>query len=140
MSLTADDVDRHAPNFNPMDLFNSATVRRCEIPSANGHASARALATCACALVEGGAVPEQTTKLNGWAPKQTRLLSTTGVKEAHGNPVFFKIFTVMKSYFGNAGWNDFKGERLRCCDVAMLRCSVTQDGMISRMSTYLIPS
>ena len=35
-------------------LFNDPVVRSIEIPSTNGHASARALATLAAAMAEGG--------------------------------------------------------------------------------------
>jgi len=79
------------------DLFNTKEIRSCEIPSANAHASGRALAKIAATIVEGGA-------LSGSA----RLLSPEGCKEAHAGAVEKKMFHIMKTSFTNAGWNQFE--------------------------------
>jgi len=81
---------------------NSATWRKAEIPSANVHASARALAKVAATIVGGG-------QLQGGA----RLLSEDGVAEAHAGEVQMNMFNgMLDSHFGNAGWNDFKDGRM----------------------------
>ena len=78
------------------DLFNTAAVRAAECPSANVHATARALAMVAATIVEGGT-------LGG-----TRIISEEGLREAQGNPEFAKMFGgMLKSRFTNAGWNVF---------------------------------
>lgn len=84
-------------------VFNSPEVRRAEIPSANGHASARALATVASAMVNGGTAT--TTSSSG--DVQVQLLTPQGVASAHGNPVKKTLFGVMDTRFTNAGWNKF---------------------------------
>jgi len=83
------------------DLWNTAELRRAEVPSSNGHASARALATIAAVIVEGGA-------LNG----RPRLLSPEGVAAAQDDPVSKMLFSVMKTQFTNAGWNLFDSTRM----------------------------
>ena len=77
--------------------FNTPSVRRAEIPSANGHCSARAMAKVAASIVEGGVLKD--------CP---RILSKEGVKMAHGNPVRKVMFGLFNSPFTNAGWNMFQ--------------------------------
>ena len=138
--------DRDLPmpsGFKPMDsvvrLFNSPQVRRSECPSANGHASARALATVAAAIVQGGTlIPEETAgalgggaaavaaaaaaggsggggkssggaSLNGSGAVQ--LLSPRGVAEAHDG-VNRKTMFWTKFDFDNAGWCHWGGKRM----------------------------
>lgn len=55
--------------------YNSVEIRSIEMPSANGHSNARALAAMATVIVEGGQLGEQ------------RLLSEEGVRRAVGNGV-----------------------------------------------------
>jgi len=76
-----------------IEFFNSPEVRKAELPSANCHASARALAAVANAIVyEGNEV----------------LLSNSGKKIAHGNPtqsvLYFSPFFGAPMTFTNAGW------------------------------------
>mmetsp|Transcript_85182 Transcript_85182/g.219408 ORF Transcript_85182/g.219408 Transcript_85182/m.219408 type:complete len:192 (-) Transcript_85182:163-738(-) len=79
--------------FDMAELFNHPSVRRCEVPSANGHASARALAAIAAAIVEGGALAGG-----------RRLLSEDGVAKAQSDPVRKSMFYVDGFSFTNAGW------------------------------------
>jgi len=74
------------------ELFNSAETRKCEIPSANGHASARALAKVAATIAAGGISPDG-----------IRLLSQEGVEAAHASPVRKKMVGLSFT-FSNAGW------------------------------------
>lgn len=80
-------------------LFNHPRVRQCEIPSGNGHASARAMATVAAAIVEGGALPGG-----------PRLLSEDGCAQGHDNPDTKRMLG-MDFTFTNAGWCTFNRMR-----------------------------
>lgn len=94
------------------ELFNSAEVRRAEIPSANGHACARALAMIAATIVGGGQAN----------PQSARLLSAEAVARALGNPTKAFMFgttgnpSVPKSmqfrgipfWFTSGGWARFR--------------------------------
>merc|ERR1712224_879949 len=93
-------IDTKNPVGPPIRAFNMPEVRRAEIPSANGHASARALAMVAAALVGDGVTP------TGY-----RLLSSEGHAQAHADPVTKKLF-MMKSHFTNAGWNLWRKTRM----------------------------
>lgn len=88
------------------DSFNAPSMQRAEVPSANGHCSARAMAKVAASIVEGGALK---------GGQHCRILSKEGVKNAHGNPVRKLMFGIMNSPFTNAGWNMFeeKGKKGR---------------------------
>lgn len=80
-------------------FFNSGNVRKAEIPSANLHASARALALVANAVVQAG---------------NTDLLSEEGKRRAHGNQNEMMMYfgsIVQPQTFCNAGWCFFKDER-----------------------------
>jgi len=96
MEVTVDDC----PEDTGEGVFNSAEMRRCETPSANGHASARALAKVAATIAQGGAL--------GNGP---RLLSPEGVDAAHGSPNYKVAKWGIKTTFTNAGWNLFKEGR-----------------------------
>mmetsp|Transcript_29791 Transcript_29791/g.79191 ORF Transcript_29791/g.79191 Transcript_29791/m.79191 type:complete len:454 (-) Transcript_29791:150-1511(-) len=87
-------------NDGLVGLFNAPEVRRCQIPSANCHASARALAKVAAVMVEGGSL--------GPGP---RLLSEEGTRKSQGDTVQKKLGGVLDTWFGNAGFNDFKHVR-----------------------------
>jgi CubicO group peptidase (beta-lactamase class C family) len=102
-----DDDEEAAAAPGLLGAFNAPVVRRAEIPSANGHASARAMATLAAAIVEGGA-------LGG-----VRLLSEDGTQRAQGDGVVDSMGTTGKmtsgdlreeTKFTNAGWNQFEEE------------------------------
>eukprot|EP00927_Polykrikos_kofoidii_P077744 TRINITY_DN7465_c0_g1_i4.p1 TRINITY_DN7465_c0_g1~~TRINITY_DN7465_c0_g1_i4.p1 ORF type:complete len:451 (+),score=47.32 TRINITY_DN7465_c0_g1_i4:70-1422(+) len=75
--------------------FNHPETRRCEIPSANGHATARALAEVAAAMVNGGEL------LTG-----ARLITAKGLADAMGDPDEKTMFGIPFS-FTNAGWCEF---------------------------------
>lgn len=95
--LSHPDIDK---NVGGMELWNTPELRRSEIPSANGHASARALATVAVCMVEGGGLPDGS----------VRLLSAEGVEAAQAQPIIKKMF--MKNFeFTNAGLCNFKESR-----------------------------
>ena len=80
-----------------LNLFNSEEVRRSECPSANGHATARALAKMAGSIVEGGKLPNE-----------NRIISEKGINEAQNNVVMRSMFyRTLKFGFTNAGWNCF---------------------------------
>ena len=75
--------------------FNDNRIRRCEIPSVNGHASGRALGLIANTIVQG--ISQN---------KDTIILTKEGVKKAIENPIF-KIH-IINTYFNNAGWNHYE--------------------------------
>jgi CubicO group peptidase (beta-lactamase class C family) len=77
--------------------FNTKSMRMAEVPSANGHCSARALAKVAASIVEGGA-------LKG----EHRILSSEGLSNALSGENIKTMFTIMKTRFCNAGWNTFR--------------------------------
>merc|ERR1712232_987207 len=81
-----------------IDLFNRPEVRECEVPSANGHASARALAAIAAMMAEQGSFAGH------------RLLSTEGFAAGVGDPVELKLFG-LNFKFTNAGWCLWEGRR-----------------------------
>ena len=86
-------------------LFNHAQVRMGETPSANGHASARALAKIAASIVGGGQINSN----------NYRILSENGCKEAQ-NDLYERAMIDLpilkfKTNFCNAGWNFFKDTR-----------------------------
>merc|ERR1712136_338065 len=82
-------------------IFNTSEVRQCEIPSANAHASGRALAMVAAVIVEGGSL----------GPDGPRLLSEEGIRDAQRDTVYKRLNGAYPTWFGNAGFNDFKNER-----------------------------
>eukprot|EP00944_MAST-04C_sp_MAST-4C-sp1_P012039 g12039.t1 len=86
-------------------LFNHSEVRQGESPSANGHASARALAAVAASVVGGGKIRDGSYSL----------LSQNGCNEAQSGIVPRVWFDFpglkFKTYFCNAGWNHFKHSR-----------------------------
>merc|ERR1719469_476843 len=84
-------------------MFNTPECQRCEIPSANGHASARALALVAEVLAEGGTLPPGADER---CPQGLSLLSREGFAEANGGLDTKKMFGI-DFVFGNAGWCDF---------------------------------
>lgn len=71
-------------------LFNETAVRRAELPSANGHCSARALAKVAACIAEGSV-------------EGKRLLSKEGIAQALADPVEKKMLGKQQK-FTNAGW------------------------------------
>lgn len=81
-------------------VFNSPDARKSEIPSANGHASARALAKVAATIAAGGISPDG-----------VRLLSDEGVADAHGSPVTKRMLGMVFT-FSNAGWCLWGDKRL----------------------------
>lgn len=83
---------------NKKFLFNQPEVRRAEIPSANGHANARAMAAIT-ACVEANC--------RGEPFQGVTLISKAGCDEAHANPVSLPTFFHLKTNFTNAGWNIF---------------------------------
>lgn len=105
--------------FTLRATFNRRCVRRAELPSANGHCSARAMAAVACAMVNDGAAPARTTSresiLGGASYSRDcshnhQLLSPAGVKAAVSNPVKKKMFRVPMP-FTNAGvcqWGELR--------------------------------
>merc|ERR1711977_162222 len=106
--VTVQDPDVRAGE-TATDLFNCSEMRRCEVPSANGHASARALALVAATIVEGGALTEAEEGEEG--PEGShRLLSSEGVEAAHAAPVKMTMGPLPTS-FTNAGWNLFEDRR-----------------------------
>jgi CubicO group peptidase (beta-lactamase class C family) len=100
-------------NMNPARLFNLSAVRAAEMPSANGHASARALAKVAAAIAGGGAVGGATGVSGGGGEPtaRTRIMTEHGTAEAQAGEVKRRLFGVMDTWFGNAGWNSFKQAR-----------------------------
>merc|ERR1712032_724499 len=80
--------------------FNRPEVRRCEIPSANTHASARAMAVIAAALAEGGTCPPCE------FCQAHQLLTEKGFAEAVGG-VDVKPIAFTPHAFTNAGWCEF---------------------------------
>ena len=78
--------------------FNTRAMRCAEVPSANGHCSARALAKVAASIVGGGCL----------GSGEHRLLSSEGCARALGNQTTKKMWNVWNTYFSNAGWNTFK--------------------------------
>jgi CubicO group peptidase (beta-lactamase class C family) len=109
---------RQAPNF-----FNMLEVQRAEIPSANGHATARALATLAALVVEGGVLPLSalnTAAARAAAEKASadgsngslRLVSAEGIKRAQSDLVQKATFGPVRTSFTNAGWCVFDNSRL----------------------------
>eukprot|EP00928_Gymnodinium_smaydae_P031938 TRINITY_DN23275_c0_g1_i1.p1 TRINITY_DN23275_c0_g1~~TRINITY_DN23275_c0_g1_i1.p1 ORF type:complete len:456 (-),score=52.25 TRINITY_DN23275_c0_g1_i1:296-1663(-) len=85
-------------------LFNTPEARRCEIPSANGHASARALALIATVLAEGGTLPAGCV---GCSTEGQTLLTKSGFQEAMDGLVDKNMFGVSMP-FNNAGWCKFQ--------------------------------
>jgi CubicO group peptidase (beta-lactamase class C family) len=107
---------RMAPNF-----FNLLEIQRAEIPSANGHATARALATLAALIVEGGALPlaalntpaaRAVAEAASTDGKTLRLVSQEGLERAKGDPVRKSMFGPVKTSFTNAGWCIFDNKHL----------------------------
>jgi CubicO group peptidase (beta-lactamase class C family) len=97
------------------NIFNTAEVRKCQIPSANGHANARSLAALASTIAEGGCFRANEGK--GQKGRRVRLLSVAGTQRAQSNGVFNSMgkagqFTHAnyknKNQFTNAGWNQFE--------------------------------
>ena len=91
---------------NVDNVFNHAQVRMGETPSANGHASARALAKVAATIVGGGQLDSDS----------YRLLSKNGCREALRGlrervVIQFRGFQIFRTNFCNAGWNFFKDTR-----------------------------
>jgi hypothetical protein len=81
--------------------FNSELVRRGEVPSANVHASARALATLAMAMAEGGTVPPEAAAaavaaaaVNGTSCRPLELLSEAGLASAMAGQVTMPLVDV----------------------------------------------
>ena len=85
-----------------LQQFNTAEVRRCEIPSANGHASARALAIVACTMAQEG----ETFTEGGSQAQRVRLVSREGMEAALGDLDTKEIFGGPMA-FSNAGWCAF---------------------------------
>ena len=77
---------------NAMKLFNAPEVRRGEIPSANFHASAYALAKVANEIVQS------------YCYDQSIILSREGSIAAHANPVKRPIFVVAPMTMTDGGW------------------------------------
>ena len=80
----------------PPATFNHPRTRAIEIPSANGHASARAMAAVMDVLAGGG-------ERGG-----VRLLSAEGLAAALGDPVIEPTFGPITTEFTNAGWNIYR--------------------------------
>jgi hypothetical protein len=78
---------------SPAAFFNLEAVRRGELPSANGHASGRALAKAAAAIAAGGVAPGEAEDVTS----PTRIISADGLAEAHAGEVYYKLFGVMAS-------------------------------------------
>lgn len=94
-----DDASNREIAMHASTMFNHPRVRQCEIPSGNAHASARAMAAVAAAIVEGGALPGG-----------PRLLSEQGCVQGHGDPDTKRMLG-MDFTFTNAGWCTFKKMR-----------------------------
>lgn len=92
-------VTLHGHLQHQLDLFNMKEVRRCEIPSANLHASARAMAKIAGVLAMGGSDGHVT------------LLSPEGLAEAHAGCVSLNMIAFTPFVFCNAGWCELHGDR-----------------------------
>lgn len=83
--------------------YNAAKTRRAEIPSANGHATARGLARVAAGVAAAAPFAGAGDgRLDG-----VRLLSAAGYAAAHADPVALPTFFGMKTNFTNAGVNIF---------------------------------
>jgi CubicO group peptidase (beta-lactamase class C family) len=79
-------------------FWNLPEIRQAEVPSANGHATARAIATITACISANN---------RGKAFQGVTLLSQQGSELAHGNPVALPTFFGAKTNFTNAGWNIF---------------------------------
>eukprot|EP00750_Incisomonas_marina_P020333 INCI3961.2.p1 GENE.INCI3961.2~~INCI3961.2.p1 ORF type:complete len:319 (-),score=59.82 INCI3961.2:133-1089(-) len=103
--IEADELEEYSTRrFTLRATFNRRCVRRAELPSANGHCSARAMAAVACAMVNDGAAPIRSANSTvlGVDGSHYQLLSPGGVKAAVSNPVTKKMFRVQMP-FTNAG-------------------------------------
>eukprot|EP00935_MAST-01C_sp_MAST-1C-sp1_P000563 g563.t1 len=101
----------------PAQLFNMQAVRRGESPSANGHASARALAKIAATIVGGGVSPASGpigggTQGGGEGECGVRIMSEAGVAEALAGEDCKTLFGIVNTWFTNAGWCDWKEQRM----------------------------
>ena len=98
-----EDDPQRAPGT--VGTYNDNTVRNIEIPSANGHASARALATLAAAMAEGGEI-NGVRLLSRGATERAQMggvVDSMGLGGRLTNGDFRKNNT-----FTNAGWNQFQ--------------------------------
>eukprot|EP01062_Namystynia_karyoxenos_P059237 TRINITY_DN50685_c0_g1_i1.p1 TRINITY_DN50685_c0_g1~~TRINITY_DN50685_c0_g1_i1.p1 ORF type:complete len:506 (+),score=141.57 TRINITY_DN50685_c0_g1_i1:67-1518(+) len=85
-----------SPNF-PRN-YNSWPMRRAEVASANGHASARSMARLAAAMAKAS---------TGDALDGVRILTKEGYSAATANPVVLPTFGAVTTNFGNAGFNTY---------------------------------
>jgi len=135
---TANEKEEGAAVFKRV---NGGAWRKAELPSINAHASARAMAKVASAIVESlpQGSPKRSTARNVPPPPPATsaatssadgtgtafdtpvkpLLSSLGASLAHSGVVPMKIafgpkpvLGLLDSHFGNAGWNDFKDGRV----------------------------
>jgi CubicO group peptidase (beta-lactamase class C family) len=103
---------------SPAAFFNTEAMRRGESPSANGHASGRALAKVAAAIVGGGVSPAEG---EDGSTGSTRIISEAGLAEAHADEVYFKLFGVMVSgLFSHYLWSHACGIRLYLLTIYLL--------------------
>jgi hypothetical protein len=92
-------------NPRAYDEFNAQETTACEIPSANHHASAHALAKVAAAIAGRGQIAG------------VQLLSAEGVEAGHGNPTALPTFTLGKATtFNNMGVSLFNDDDPDCLD------------------------
>jgi len=99
ISVDGWEPNQDGPLGDDVSLFNTPVVRRAEVPSANGHGSARALAVVAATMVEGGQLGNN-----------ARLISAEGIEAAHGSPDRKEMFGET-TVFTNAGWAMSEGDR-----------------------------
>ena len=94
------------------DFFNDRRGRRCEVPSSNTTASARAMGAIAACLANGG-------ELDG-----VRILSRAGFDEmlAHAKPAWDECL-LLRTSFTQGGMNDYN-------------CNAEEAGAIGRQSFY----
>eukprot|EP00122_Pirum_gemmata_P002963 Pgem_evm1s2676 len=96
--MFVDDEDIDFDDFEfACAMMNQTKMRTAELPSANGHASAKALAMLARCITEGG-----------WsADGKCQIISEEGLAEAQSGKVNKWMNLVQNNAFGNAGWCHF---------------------------------
>jgi len=110
--------DQSSVLASAMNQMNSPAWRRAEIPSANVHASARALAKVAAVIVEGGAIcRNDAAHAQTEACSEQRIISKEGIRTANADAVSKVTTGIARSrttYFSNAGWTAYKNMQDGC--------------------------
>merc|ERR1712086_234105 len=118
---SSEDKDTEMKNAKGAKLLspvNSVAWRKAEIPSANVHASARALAKVAATVVEGGAIcRNDAAHAQTEACSEQRIISKEGIRTANADAVSKVTTGIARSrttYFSNAGWTAYKNMQDGC--------------------------